>query len=138
MNPTEEQRILYDKYVRASVINLEDFTKRNNRKNYYIPHSIYPYEVLYNIEIAKLVAQLTGYSIKTMTYQVKNLKDLKFLLIQKWKMRKNMCTIKAARKKDVNDDIYIYTDFMNKEFGTDIDMYKKIYEAYFDLEKGVQ
>ena len=137
MNPTREQISLYDKFVNASTINLDSFTKRNNRKNYYIPHSSSQYEVLYNIAIAKLTSQLDGFKITTITYKVENLNDLKFLYKMKKEMKKNKCTIKMARKKDINNDIQIYSDFMNKEFGTDIDIYEKIYKAYFEYDKGV-
>ena len=137
MNLKKEQIILLDKYVQASVLNLRSFTERNKRNNYYIPHSFNQYEVLYNIEIAKTTSLLDGYRIKTLTYKVENFEDLKFLLTQKWKMRKNNCTIKRAKKTDINNDIQNYTDFMNQEFREDMikegigNIYKKIYTEFY-------
>ena len=137
MNLKKEQIILLDKYVQASVLNLRSFTERNKRNNYYIPHSFNQYEVLYNIEIAKTTSLLDGYKIKTLTYKVENFEDLKFLLTQKWKMRKNNCTIKRAKKTDINNDIQNYTDFMNQEFREDMikegigNIYKEIYTEFY-------
>lgn len=143
MNLKKEQIILLDKYVQASVLNLRSFTERNKRNNYYIPHSFNQYEVLYNIEIAKTTSLLDGYRIKTLTYKVENFEDLKFLLTQKWKMRRNNCTIKRAKKTDINNDIQNYTDFMNQEFRKDMikegigNIYKEIYtEFYSENERG--
>ena len=143
MNLKKEQIILLDKYVQASVLNLRSFTERNKRNNYYIPHSFNQYEVLYNIEIAKTTSLLDGYKIKTLTYKVENFEDLKFLLTQKWKMRKNNCTIKRAKKTDINNDIQNYTDFMNQKFREDMikegigNIYKEIYtEFYSENERG--
>lgn len=137
MGLKKEQIILLDKYIQASVLNLRSFTERNKRNSYYIPHSFNQYEVLYNIEIAKTTSLLDGYKIKTLTYKVENFEDLKFLLTQKWKMRKNNCTIKRAKKTDINNDIQNYTDFMNQEFREDMikegigNIYKKIYTEFY-------
>ena len=137
MSLKKEQIILLDKYIQASVLNLRSFTERNKRNNYYIPHSFNQYEVLYNIEIAKTTSLLDGYRIKTLTYKVENFEDLKFLLTQKWKMRRNNCTIKRAKKIDINNDIQNYTDFMNQEFKKDMikegigNIYKEIYTEFY-------
>jgi hypothetical protein len=52
-------------------------------------------------------------------------------------MRKNNCTIKRAKKTDINNDIQNYTDFMNQEFREDMikegigNIYKEIYTEFY-------
>lgn len=133
MNNNKDLQQLYDEVVNTSVTNLLTFMNRNKRENFFIPYREKNNRILslYDIEIAKIAAIISDYNI--ITIEVHNLSDLIFLYKLKYKLRKNRCSIKKAKQKDINNDINIYTNFMKEKMNIDDNIFIDIYNDYFKI-----